>query len=96
MSETSKSGGGQGSPRLRGALLVIFWGGLVAAQVWSRVVSGKLLCSAPVFLLYGLWLLAVGEPRDPATGELAAWGQIGAWAAGVVGIVVAILVAVLL
>jgi hypothetical protein len=39
------------SPRLRGALLVIFWGGFIAAQVWFRVVSGKMLCAAPVFLL---------------------------------------------
>ncbi len=99
VSEMGKAPGtapAQGHPRLRGALLVLFWGGLAAVQVWTKIVSGRALCAAPVFLLYGLWLVAVGEPRDPVTGEPAAWGQVGAWLAGVVGIALSIAVALLL
>jgi hypothetical protein len=84
------------NPRLRGAGLFLLAIGLIALQVVTRVITGKLLCATPVLLLYGLWFLIIGEPVDPKTGVPLAWAQVGAWLAGVIGIILSIVVLLLI
>jgi hypothetical protein len=82
-------------PRSRGVLL--FGGGvlLLIMSITAHVQVGKATCVVPVLLLYGGWTMVVGEPIGK-DGKPAAWGQVGAWLAGVLGIAVSILVAALM
>lgn len=84
------------NPRLRGAGFVLLALGLIAFQVITRVTTGKVLCATPVFLLYGLWFLIIGEPVDPKTGVPLAWAQVGAWLAGLLGIILSVVVLLLI
>jgi hypothetical protein len=84
------------NPRLRGAGLFLVAVFLLVFQVVTHFTTGRVLCATPVLLLYGLWALIVGEPVDPKTGVPLAWAQVGAWLAGVVGIILAVVVLLLL
>ena len=68
----------------------------MAFTIYLRVVSAKAICIAPVLLLYGAWVLIVGEPIDRATGQPAGWAQVGTWLCGIVGIIVSVIVEVMM
>ncbi len=80
------------NPRLRGAGFFLLAVGLLVFQIITHFTTGRVLCATPVLLLYGLWFLIIGEPVDPKTGVPLAWAQVGAWLAGVVGMILAVVV----
>jgi hypothetical protein len=83
-------------PRLWGAASFSLGAALVAFMVYENVVGMKAICFAPVLLMYGAWMMLVGEPIDKATGQPAGWAQVGAWLCGVLGIIVAVIITFLL
>ena len=53
------------------------------------------LLVAAVAILLGIYMLAVGTPRDPQTNEVAGWAKIGYGATTVVGIFFGVLALIL-
>jgi hypothetical protein len=54
----------------------------------------QLLVLTPVIGTLGLWLVALGQPIDPATGKPRGWWRFGAGAACVIGVVIGIVLCV--
>jgi hypothetical protein len=78
--------------RVGGAVLFVLGAGIGAVTV-ARASSGAWFSSramvvAPLCLLLGLWLLIVGEPIDPVTGEGARWGKIGQGVSAAIGLLI--------
>ena len=51
----------------------------------------KALFFTPVAVLVGFWLLAVGTPTDPATGQPALWSRVGAGISLGVGLILGVI-----
>lgn len=94
--ESDPESHGSRFPRLRGAVMFGTGAALVAFTLYLRVVAAKAICIAPVFLFYGAWVMVVGEPIDKTTGQPAGWAQVGAWLFGLLGIIVAAIIAAML
>jgi hypothetical protein len=85
---------GGGNPRLGGAGVLaagLFLGALnVYTLTNEHKFYPKALLFTPPAILTGLWLLIIGIPTDPATGEPAAWSRVGAGMSAGFGLVLGI------
>jgi len=85
-------------PRLVGtgciAGCALLFGVNYAILASQREYYPQLMVLTPVIGTVGLWLLALGQPIDPATGKPTAWWRFGVGAACVVGVVIGIVLCV--
>lgn len=92
-------GGWENISRGRGAAILAVGLFLLAVNGFSLASSGTYFVQAilvmPVLILLGIYMLAVGNPRDPQTGQLAAWAKVGYGATTVAGVFFGILALVL-
>ena len=92
-------GGWEKVSRARGAGILALGLFLLAINVGSLMASGTYFVQAtfitPLTILLGIYMLAVGTPRDPQTNDIAVWAKIGYGATTVVGVFLGILALVL-
>ena len=92
-------GGWEGISRARGAGILALGLVLLAINVVSMVTSERYYIQAtfvtPVAILLGIYMLAVGTPRDPRTNDVAGWAKIGYGATTVFGLFLGVLALIL-
>ena len=92
-------GGWERVSRARGAGILALGLLLLAINIGSLLASGTYFVQAtlitPVTILLGIYMLAVGTPRDPQTNDIAVWAKIGYGATTVFGVLLGILALVL-
>lgn len=81
--------------RGRGALLFGIGALAAVANGWFMSSEGrfypKLLLLTPLLLLLGIFMMVVGNPKEPDTGEVPAWAKLGYGASAVFGLFLGII-----